>query len=302
MSVANAEASLLVDARCRLGEGIVWCGQRQWLWWTDIQQSRLWQYHPQSGRSRHWALPDRMGSLALCRSGGLLLGLAKGLHYLSPEALDAGPLPAPELLAPVEPDQPQLRLNDGRCDRDGNFVFGTLNEDPARQPLGRFYQYSQAHGLRPLALGGVAIPNSLCFDPDGRHLYYCDSLQGAIMRVAYDAASAQVGEPQLFVQVGAGASPDGAAIDADGRLWSARWGAGEVVCHDRDGRVQRVVKVPVDQPSCVCFGGPELDTLYITSAWDELDAAALARQPQAGGVFALQLDGVRGLPESRFAL
>ena len=300
MPVANV-AALLVDARCRLGEGIVWCEQRQCLWWTDIQQSRLWQYHPQSGCSRHWAMPDRLGSLALCSSGGLLLGLAKGLHYLSPEALDADPLPAPELLAAVEPAQPQLRLNDGRCDRDGNFVFGTLNEDPARQQLGTFYQYSRRHGLRRLALGGVAIPNSLCFDPDGKHLYYCDSLQGTILRVAYDADSATVGEPQLFAQVAADASPDGAAIDADGRLWSARWGAGEVVCHDRDGSVQHVVKVPVQQPTCVCFGGPELDTLYITSAWDELDDAALAQQPQAGGVFALRLDGVRGLAESRFA-
>lgn len=298
----TAQATLRVDARCQLGESILWCEREQVLWWTDIQQARLWRYSPDSGQQWQWALPDRAGSLALCEDGGLLLGLAKGLHHLPADAFAADVLPAAPLWMPVELDKPGHRINDGRCDREGNFVFGTLNEDAAKAPSGAFYQYSRRHGLRALALGGVAIPNSLCFSPEGDRLYYCDSLSGSIRQCRYDAARAWVGEAQTFAAVAAPAEPDGATVDSEGRLWSARWGVGQVVCHAADGRVLQVIDVPVAQPTCVSLGGPALDTLYISSAWDGLDDAARERQPQAGGVFALALAGVRGLAEARFAL
>lgn len=303
VSAAGAgQAALQVDARCQLGESILWCERRQVLWWTDIQQARLWQYDPASGQQRQWPLPDRAGSLALCADGGLLLGLAKGLYYLPADAFDGEVLPAPLLYTPVELDRPRHRINDGRCDRDGNFVFGTLNEDAARAPTGAFYQYSHRHGLRALALGGVAIPNSLCFSPEGDRLYFCDSLSRTVRHCRYDAARAWVGEPAVFARVQAPAEPDGATIDRHGQLWSARWGAGQVVCHAADGRVLDVIAVPVAQPTCVAFGGPALDTLFISSAWDGLDDAARVAQPQAGGVFAAQHAGMQGLAEARFAL
>lgn len=293
-------AELAVDSRCRLGEGVLWCEREQALWWTDIHSARLWRHRPGRGDTRHWRLPDRLGSFALCESGRLLLGLAKGLHYADPreaETLDLLPTVA---VAAVEPDLPSLRINDGRADRDGNFVFGTLNEDSARAPIGSFYQYSRKHGLRRLDLGGAAIPNSLCFDPDGRGIYYCDTLQGRIMHAAYDAGRAEVGAPRVFAEVPAPASPDGAAIDRDGRLWSAQWGAGRVVGYARDGRVERFVAVPTDHVSCLSFAGPELDRLYITTARDELAPERLRGQPAAGGVFHARIAGLRGLPEARF--
>lgn len=293
-------AELAVDSRCRLGEGVLWCEREQALWWTDIHSARLWRHRPGRGDTRQWRLPDRLGSLALCESGVLLLGLAKGLHYADPreaEHLDA--LPTVPIVE-VEPGLPNLRVNDGRADRSGNFVFGTLNEDPARAPLGSFYQYSRRHGLRRLDLGGVAIPNSLCFDLDGRGLYYCDTLQGRIMHAAYDAERAEVGAPRVFAQVPAPASPDGATVDRDGRLWSAQWGAGRVVGYSRDGRVERVVTVPTDHVSCLSFAGPGLDRLYITTARDELAPDRLRAQPAAGGLFRARVDAARGLPEARF--
>ncbi|ALN89283.1 SMP-30/gluconolactonase/LRE family protein [Lysobacter gummosus] len=300
VAIDAARARLAVDSRCRLGEGVLWCERRQALWWTDIQSARLWRHTPGDRRSRYWRLPDRLGSFALCESGRLLLGLAKGVYSADPGAAEDLDALAPTLLAPVEADQPTLRINDGRCDRSGNFVFGTLNEDLRRAPMGRFYQYSRRHGLRPLALAGVAIANSLCFDLDGRGLYYCDSRQGRIMHVAYDADSAQVGAPEVFAEVQAPASPDGAAVDSEGRVWSAQWGVGRVVGYGHDGRVERVVEVPTSNVSCLSFAGAALDEIYITTAREELDDAQRRAQPDAGGVFRASVAGVRGLAEARF--
>lgn len=294
------EAALAVDSQCRLGEGIVWCDREQVLWWTDIQSSRLWRHTPATGETRHWRLPDRLGSFALCESGCLLLGLAKGLYVADPREAEDRDTLSPVLLVEVEPGQPTLRINDGRTDRSGNFVFGTLNEAPRREPIGRFYQYSQRHGLRPLDLGGVAIPNSLCFSLDGRTIYFCDSLRGKIMRAAYDADTATVGAPELFAEVDAPASPDGATVDREGRVWSARWGTGEVVCYNRDGQLEHAIEVPTSHVTCLAFAGPGLDRICITTARDELDDAQLRQQPGAGGVYHATIEGVAGLPEARF--
>lgn len=293
-----ADAALLVDGRCELAECPLWCEREQVLWWTDIESSRLWQLRFSDQRLRHWRLPQRCGSFALCQSGRLLLGLAKGLYLADVGGHADQPVLTP--LAPVEADRPALRVNDGRADRDGNFVFGTLNQDPRRQPSGSFYQYSQGHGLRRLALGGVAIPNSLAFSPDGQWLYFCDSLQGRIMRCRYDARSAAVGPAQGLARVSAPASPDGAAVDRDGGLWSAQWGAGRVVRYDGHGRIDHVVAVPASHVSCATFAGPGLDRLCIATARVELAPERRRCEPHAGGIFSAQVAGIAGLPEARF--
>jgi L-arabinonolactonase len=292
----RAEARLAVDCRCRLGEGVVWDVRRQVLLWTDIHAARLWQYEPLTGETRNWRLPDRLGSFALCESGCLLLGLAKGLYVAQwrdgAEQLDL------HLLARVD-EYPSLRINDGRTDRLGNFVFGTLNEEADKQAIGRFYQYSASHGLRALDLGGVAIPNSLAFSPDGCTLYFCDTRRREIMMCGYDATSARTGTPRLFARVSAPGWPDGATVDREGRLWSAQWGAGRVVCYRPDGAIEDELAVPTPNPSCPAFGDTKLNTLYITSAREELSAALLEGQPHAGGVYHAELPGVTGLPEER---
>ncbi|MGH8079690.1 MAG: SMP-30/gluconolactonase/LRE family protein, partial [Lysobacter sp.] len=247
-----------------------------------------------------WTLPDRLGSFALCESGRLLLGLAKGLYLADPrEAEDRAALD-PQALIAVDAEQPTLRINDGRADRHGRFVFGTLNEDPGRAPIGRFYQYSRRQGLRALNLPGVAIPNSLCFDLDGQGMYYCDSLSGWIMHAAYDSERAEVGEPRVFAVVDSLASPDGATVDRDGQVWSAHWGAGRVVRYSRGGRVERSIRVPTSNVSCLSFAGPDLQHIYITTARDELGDAESIAQADAGGVFLASLPGLRGLAEARF--
>ena len=294
------QAQLALDCRCTLGEGIVWDERANALFFTDIHASRLWRFDPASGAARHWALPDRLGSLALCESGALLLGLAKGIYLADTSRLDANDRLDAHLLAAVD-EAPSLRINDGRCDRNGNFVFGTLDESVPKRSIGRFHQFSAKHGLRALDLGGVAIPNSIAFDPDGKSLYYCDTLARCILHCDYDAEHARVGAPRVFARVDPHVSADGSTVDRDGRLWNAQWGVGRVVRYAHDGRVEHEVAVPASQPSCPAFGGANLDTLYITTAREDLRVEQLEREPQAGGVFSARIEGARGLPEEKFS-
>ncbi|MGE8217335.1 MAG: SMP-30/gluconolactonase/LRE family protein [Stenotrophomonas maltophilia] len=290
--------ALLVDARCTHGEGALWSPRRNCLFWVDISGRRLWQYRADDHASRSWDLPDRPGCLAEGDDGQLLIALAGSLQRVDIDAPD-GTL-ALQWLAEVQPEHPTTRSNDGRTDRAGNLVFGTMNEDPGREPLGRFYQYSARHGLRSLDLPGVVIPNAICFSPDGSTLYYCDSVRPEIWCCDYDAAQARCRRPRLFARLQDPTwEPDGAVIDAEGSLWNAQWRAARVVRHGRDGRVQQVVPMPVIHPTCVALGGPGLSTLMVTSSRLDHSPEALAASPHAGSVFALET-GIAGLADTPF--
>jgi L-arabinonolactonase len=294
--------SLVVDSRCALGESVLWCERRTALFWTDIDASRLWMHRPYRGITHSWALPDRLGSLALCQTGQLLLGMAKGLYLADPDAAQDETLSL-EKLVDVEAENSETRINDGRSDRNGNFVFGTKSERADNAPIGAFYQYSSRHGLRRLNLPTAAIPNSVCFSADGRRMYYCDSVTPQILCCDYDADTAAVSGSRVFAEVDdADASPDGSIIDADGYLWNAQWGAGRIVRYRSDGSVDRVMLLPVKNPSCCTIGGAAYDRLYISSARVDNSVEELARTPGAGGIWQIPLPRALGLPESRIEL
>ena len=305
MACTAAPAELIVPSRCAHGEGVLWCERRQALLWVDIDGARLWLHAPGDGSTRSWPLPDRPGCLGLASSGELLLVLAKSIQRADLDAALAAagaPLPLSHL-ADVEPDEPRTRSNDGRADRHGNFVFGTMDESVQKSPIGAFYQYSAAHGLRRLPLPGAAIPNSICFSPDGRTLYWCDSLQPHIQCCDYDPDAATTGPSRFFAGVEPGhASADGSCVDAEGGLWNAQWGAARVVRHAADGHVDRVVPVPVPQPSCCAIGGAGLDTLYVITSPQGMDPAALAGAPEFGSPFAAALGRRLGLAGNRVGL
>lgn len=286
-----AAAQLLVDSRCELGEGILWCDRTKVLYWTDILAGRLWRFDPAHGHSQYWQLHEALGCLALGADGGLLLGLANGLYTADPEAhLHSAQLPL-QLLVAVEADDANTRINDGRADRDGNFVFGTKSDHPDGRRGGRHYQWSAAHGLRPLPLPLATIPNAICFSPDGKRIYFCDSLDGRLLTARYDAASAHAEQIEVFVALAeTGVEPDGAVVDDDGCLWNAQWGAGRVVRYSPTGDATRQVTLPARHSSCCVIGE---DALYITSARIGLDARALEHEPLSGGVFVLPLHGTR---------
>ena len=301
MSVLSRAATLLVDAACTLGEGIVWDAKRGALFWTDIENSQLWMRVAATGATHSWTLPERVGALAIGRSGRVLLGFEKRLCLVDIDTSTGVPLNVKELAA-VEPTVAHTRVNDGRTDRNGNFVFGTLNEAEDKARVGSFYQYSITHGLRRLNLGNVAIPNSICFSPDGRTMYYCDSLERRIMQCDYDAASAHVARQREFVCFADGDGlPDGSVIDARGCLWNAAWGSGRVRCYDASGSVETVIEVPTPNPTCPVFGGQNYSDLYITSSRQELTIEQLRLTPHAGGVYHSRLDDVVGLADELFA-
>ena len=214
-------AELRVDSRCELGEGPVWDRTRRMLWWTDIDGRAIWRFDPATGQTQTFAPPDRVGFLAVAKSGRLLLGAAKALYLatVSDNSLTT------MKLVDLEPDLKTTRANDGRTDRDGNVVFGTLDEQKPREPLGAFYQYSSLHGLRPLGLPPCRVANSICFSPDGRTMYFADTPTGVIRCGDYDALAATVTNVRDFTTLAQSEGhPDGSIVDAQGCLWNAAWG------------------------------------------------------------------------------
>lgn len=286
---------VFLDNRHELGECVLWCERTERLLWTDIPACRLWSYSPSTGRSMHWPMPERLCSFALTHDDDrLLLGLASGLAFFR---FSTG---AVERIVDVEPDIPATRLNDGRCDRQGRFVFGMFNQEAApKRPLGGFYRLNTDLSLERLPIGSAAIANSICFSPDGRRMYYADSSTRAIYCCDYEPGG-RIGAAQVFVDADAApGEPDGSCIDAEGYLWSTRWGAGKIMRFAPDGRLERVLALDAPQPSCPVFGGAGLSTLYATSAFLDMDAGERASAPLSGALFQRALD-VRGLPESRF--
>jgi L-arabinonolactonase len=288
-------ATLLVDGQHSLGECVLWCGRTASVYWTDIHAATLWNLHPESGVLRHWSLPERLSCFALTNDDRyLLLGLASQLAYMDLTTEKITPI------VTVEAHLPSTRLNDGRCDRAGRFVFGTLNEDTDRAPIGHFYRLNTDLSLEQLSLPAVAIPNSICFSVDGTRMYYCDSMKKQIRYCDYDAQG-RIGEHHVFADLSMqpGAA-DGSIVDADGYVWNAQWGGSKVVRYAPDGHVDREIMLPVTQPSCVALGGVTGNTLFITTARENLTEDAVLLQPQSGGVFYATVADVKGLPEVRF--
>jgi L-arabinonolactonase len=287
-----------------LGEGLLWHAESACWWWTDIDSSIVQAWSPASGAVLRCKTPDRVGSFAHCRSGRLLLGLAKQLGFADRPALPAGSGTAQIQVQPlvdVDPAEARTRVNDGRTDRRGFFVFGTMNEADDKRPIGSFYQYSLQHGLRRLALPAVSIANSVCFSVNGKTMYFTDTLTRRIMQCDYDAESAQVANIRLFVAVeDNGAFPDGSIVDRDGCLWNAQWGAGRVVQYDPDGRMLRSLRLAAKNPTCPAFGGAGFDCLTVTSSKLDMTPDEAKQMPQAGSLFALTLPDSIGIADTLF--
>ncbi|NIF55804.1 SMP-30/gluconolactonase/LRE family protein [Burkholderia sp. Ax-1724] len=295
-------ATLLLDAKCELGEGATWCAQSGRLYWTDIEGAQLWRYDPATGRSESFGMPERLATFALCANPRyVLVGLASHLAFFD---LESG---TTQRIVDVEADL-NTRLNDGRCDRQGRFVFGTKDESGTLQRVAGFYRLNRDLSLERLPLPAPAISNSIAFSPDGATMYYCDSPTREIRACDY-RADGSIANDRVFTRLtDAHGLPDGSSVDSEGGLWNAQWGGARVVRYGPDGVETERVEVPATQPTCVALGGSALgqaggqaalDTLYITSAYAELDAAARAADAFAGGVFVATLAWL-GVPEPLF--
>lgn len=276
-----------------LGEVPLWCDRSQRLWWVDVRRPALQSYEPATGRHRAQRLAPELlvGSIALRETGGFLLATNHGLYLYDP---DTGQAPQP-LLNP-EPDQPDNRLNDGKCDRRGRFWVGSM-PDTRRTPEGKLYRFDPDHRCHVM-LDDVVLPNSIAWSPDDRTMYFADTHRQVIWAFDYDLDDGVISNRRVFKnwthQAG---RPDGSTVDVDGCLWNAMVATGQLVRLTPEGRVDRIIQMPVTNPTCPAFGGSGLDTLYVTSHSQRVPE--LAREPLAGGLFALDV-GVGGLPEPRF--
>ncbi|WP_175922535.1 SMP-30/gluconolactonase/LRE family protein [Burkholderia latens] len=286
-------AALLVDSRNTLGEGATWCDATHALYWTDIEGARLSRCRADGSALTQWPMPERLACFALTQDPDVLLvGLATHLAFFD---LRSG---AFTRIVDVEPDLP-TRLNDGRCDPFGAFVFGMKDEggEPPRA-VGGFYRLNPDLTLERLALPPAAIANSIGFSPDGAKMYFCDSLVREILVCDYRAGG-DVANVRPFARLtDADGDPDGSTVDRDGGLWNAQWGGRRVVRYGPDGVETDRVEVPTAQPSCVAIDGH--GRLYVTSARVDLSDDALASDVHAGGVFVAQTR-YAGLATARFA-
>jgi len=279
--------------RDQLGECPLWDDRSQSLYWIDSHAQLVRRLTPASGTYRQWLLPSAIGSIALCESARLLVALASGFSYLD---LESGEVTA---LAGVSHAAERMRLNDGRCDRAGRFVCGSLVMG-RNEPLAALYQVDAQGSVQQLDQG-FAISNAICLSPDGQWLYYTDSRTRKIMRYPYDSASGRAGPPTVWVDTAQlNSAADGATVDSEGCLWTALVETGQMARFTPAGRLERLIAMPVRHVTCPSFGGPDLDVLYVTSISNSGNALK-DEHPDAGALFAVHGTGVRGLREARFA-
>jgi len=282
------DIDVVVNERELLGECPLWDERTRTLWWVDILSPSLKKLSP-SGRPETIRLDEAMGSFAFREKGGLLAAMKSGLYFFDGEKREA--------IGKPESHLPQNRFNDGRCDRDGRFWSGTMME-AMREPVGSLYRIGADRSCVRKRTG-ITVPNSLAWSPDGRTMYFADSPRRTVGAFDYDRASGEQSNERVFVTTQAG-FPDGSCVDADGCLWNAEYGGARVVRYTPAGKVDRVIELPVKNPTCCAFGGGKLDVLYITTAAQRLNEAQLKEQPLAGSLLAIR-PGSTGLAESRYA-
>jgi L-arabinonolactonase len=287
-------ARLWQASACELGESLVWDETGQSFWWVDVHAGGLFRAALGDGAAQRWQFGEALGFVALTGlPHSVVLGLASGLVLF--DACQGTSI----RLVDVPHAAPAMRINDGRCDRHGNLVFGTMSAD-GQGPPGAFWRFSAGRGLQALDLPPPAIPNSICFSPDGGLLYFTDSTLKVINVCDYDPATGAVDGVRVFCDPGAVAwEPDGSCVDAAGGLWNAQWGGARIVRYHPSGALDRVIDSPARQPTCPCLGGANLDALYATSAAIGLDARQ--RCAADGAVLCWPGQGLKGLPEGRLA-
>jgi L-arabinonolactonase len=294
---ASIRVETVGDTRDLLGESPVWDERQQALFWIDSKRRVVRRVEPDSGTLQQWLLPQEIGSIALCDGASLLVALEDGFCRLDLAAGDCS------LLASVQHPAPRMRLNDGRTDRAGRFLCGSMVLG-RQETAGVLYQLREVEGrieIREVDRG-FCVSNSTCFSPDGRWLYFADSHARQVWRYPYDTESGRtLGPRELFIDTRPlDTAPDGATVDADGGLWIALVLTGELARFDERGRLDARIATGVPYVTCPCIGGASLDTLYVTTL---RDTGNLLRtdHPDGGALLAIHGTGVRGLPEARFA-
>lgn len=278
-----------IGPACRLGEGPLWHPTRKRLFWVDILNHKMFSCNAFGGQSRSWNFGEPVSEIGWVNHDTLMIATASGFQKFD---LKSGSW---ETIAPLEANNPITRSNDGRVGPDGSFWVGTMGQKFENR-AGSYYRYK--NGKVTKLFGDVTVPNATCFSPDGKTAYFTDTRKRVIWRWALNADGDPHGEPQEHINMrDEGWFPDGAVCDSEGYMWNAHWGAWQIGRYAPDGSLDRIIKLPVSQPTCPAFGGEGLKTLYITSAKGGLSDEQLEKEPDAGKIIFLEID-VAGLPET----
>lgn len=273
-----------------LGEGIIWDHHRARFLWTDIQGRRLHAAAPDGTDHKSWELPHRLACFGLSDDPDTIMAaFDQGFAHYEIETRRLSWINRPAL-------PPGVRFNDGRVDPMGRLVAGTMVEqsgDRTTADAGALLRL-EADGTTKTLLTGIAISNALCWSPDGATMYHADSPTGALC--CYDYQCGMPKDRRVIARYGPGEVPDGATVDADGNIWVAIWGGSRVDCLTPGGQLLASIRVPMSQPTCVAFGGANLNQLAITSAWQGLAVTAESRPATAGDLIIVDPE-CKGLPE-----
>ncbi len=266
------------DTVCSLGEGPLWHPRRQQLYWFDIHGRGL--YTREEGKTRSWSFDEDVSAAGWVDDTHLLAASETRLFRFNVET------GAQEDVLPLEADTPDTRSNDGRADPFGGFWIGTMSKNEPT-PVGTIYRYYKG-AITPL-FDGITIPNAICFTPDKTQAYFVDSFDGQMKRVSLDAEGWPIGAPEIWLNLaGEPYKPDGAVIDAQGNIWNAQWDGWRIAKYAPDGTLLQEIPINAAHTSCPAFGGPDLTTLFCTTAGGRVTDADREKSPDHGKLFALE--------------
>lgn len=277
------------DTADLLGESPIWDSKGKCLYWVDSVSCLVKCYDPITQEYKSWKTHSQIGCIGFAPNNCLIVSLVDGFYELN---LDSGEIKT--LMRPIPPND-KVRFNDGKIDRFGNFICGSMGIHT--DPLGELYRMNRDGESKKLA-NGIRISNCIAFSPNGKVMYMADSLDLKIRAYDYGDGNQDLLEPRIFFDTsGLGSAPDGATVDAEGYLWVALVSANKIARFAPNGTLDRLIRSPTDFPSCLAFGGDDLSTLYVTSIKNSGTGRMISRHPEGGYLFAIDGLGVKGLPE-----
>lgn len=276
------------EGPAQLGESPLWNPDLQVLYWLDIEKSRLYARTEGTGTVNGIKLPAMAGSVALCAEGGLVAAIGRGFAHVEPMTGEV------RMLA-TDIAREDCLMNDGKADRRGTFIAGAKHL-PESDPVASVWSFT--HGRISPVMDHFTVFNGPAFSPAGDRIYFADSPTQQIKTATYDAETGAFGPFEVFAQLSEGDGyPDGMTVDADGCLWNAHWDGWRLTRYRPDGTIDRVVEIPVQRPTSLCFGGPNMTSIFVTSASTRLSAEELEKAPASGALFRIETD-IRGLAET----
>ncbi len=284
----DMELKVAIKSNNVLGEGPVWSGDENALYWVDIQEKLLQRWTPSNDAIDFWKMPSEIGSFAFAKKGFCVVALRTGIAMLD---LVNNSIKA---ICNPEADMSFTRFNDGKCDRKGRFWAGTLDEESPNQRAS-LYRLAQNHKCEKVR-DHVGISNGLGWSPDNRIFYFTDSSNHTIYAYDFDIENGEISNERIFVETSHHYKPDGLSVDSEGYIWSAMWDGWKITRFAPNGSVDIEIPMPVQRPTSCTFGGIDLTQLYITSARVDLSEETLRKQPDAGSVFVLETN-VKGILE-----